>query len=144
MFRFKTDFLKMPLYAATSTDSIQSLAFLSFLVPAFSTSVTSVLWEWKFPTLSTGFRTCSIAPIALVAAPTYFWVCGLPIFLVFSRFSIFYIVHLGSLLHSIKMVLCRNFQSCYLHHMVQGHFIAFFDHFVSNLFTCSSTNDSVP
>ena len=77
MFPLETDHLKVSFLSTTSTHCIQSLAVLYSLVSAFSTSVASVLWEWKLLTLSTGFRTHSMAPITPVAAPACTRLCRL-------------------------------------------------------------------
>ena len=80
---------------------IQSFAVLHLLVSAFPTSVASVLQEWKLPTLSTRFRTHSMAPIAPMAVITCTRLCRL-FTLLTLWFSILDIVHFCSLLHPSK------------------------------------------
>ena len=108
-------FSKCPLFSTTSACCIQSFSILSFLMSAFPTSVASVLWEWKLLAFSTKLRTCSMASITLVTAPTCTRLYRLLAFLALGQLSILDIVHVCSLLHSIQVLLCGNFQPCYFH-----------------------------
>ena len=114
-FSFKTDLLKVPLLSTTSVHCVQCFAVLCFLMSPFSTSVASVLQEWKLLAFSTRLRTCSMASITPAIGPTCTRLCILFIFLVFGRFSVSDIVHFCSFLHSIQVLLCGNFQPCYFH-----------------------------
>ena len=125
MFTFETDLLKVPLLSTTSAHSVQSFAVLCFQVSSSATSVTDVLQEWRLLAFSTRLRTCSMASIAPVVAPTCTRLCRFLTLLVFGRFSILDIVHFYSLLHPVQVVLGGNFQSCYFHDSVQCHFMTF-------------------
>ena len=111
-------FSKCPFFPQPLHGHVHSFAVLYLLVSAFPTSVASVLWEWKLPTLSTRFRTCSMAPITPLAVCTCTRLCGFLTLLTFGGFSILDIVHLCSLLHSVQMLLCGDFQPCSLHNSV--------------------------
>ena len=105
MFSLETDFLKVSLLSTTSAHCIQSFAVLSILMSAFLlTSVASVLWECKLLAFSTRFRTCSMALVALVTAPTCTRLCRLLTLLAFSRLSILDIIHLCSMVKNWVML----------------------------------------
>ena len=142
MLSFETDLLKVPLLSTTSAHSIQSFAALCFWVSSSATSVTGVLQEWKLLAFSTRLRTCSMASITLVTAPTCtrLWV-SYPF--CFSQFSILGIVHFYNLLHPVQVVLGGNFQPCYFHDSVQCHFMTILYNLGPNLFTGNFINVGV-
>ena len=143
MFSFETDLLKVPLLSTTSAHSVQSFAVLCFQVSSFATSVTGVLQEWKLLAFSTRLRTCSMASVAPVTAPTVTRLCRFLTLLVFSQFSILDIIHFYSLLHPVQVVLGGNFQPCYFYDSVQCHFMTLLYNLGPNLFTGNFTNDGV-
>ena len=109
-FPLEANLLIVSFLSTSSACCIHSFAVLCFLVSAFPTSVEGVWQKWRPFAFSTGFG----APVATCPC-TRLWFLPL---LGFGGFSILNVIHLCSLLHSLQMLLCGDFQPSYLHYSV--------------------------